>query len=449
MPPGYAKQLFTIDDSPGSQMRPARRSAPNRKAVKHVMNQMNQITIPLEDLFAPGTAPDARNADPIAIGIQVARRYPFLSQPISVGIVGHRVRLSYPAASDRAQAEAACLAKRAAQHAGNGECHRAIDMWQRVLQLVPDNLVARRDIGMAYSELGNFTQARKYLAEALLLDFEDAGSLVALANIAIKQEDYGTAEVYAKKAVAAGPQDAWALNCLGTVLLYTQRQDEALSLLRAAMASDPGLAPSYWAIAYLYRHQGRYSEAEATLRELFIRVRKPDIRYEPIFIQARQLYRQVQESIAESLHPEVSRTVEEFRVAVEMHAGRPIRVVEESSSDGPVARVQLAWQHGRDHHLIHCHSGYPAKLMPHLLAHAIMHVRMGHDAHQAGRCRFYSLSPADRMAALEAFENQLERLVDEGFPLPWIADCVGRLVANLFGALFNYPLDLVVEKKLQ
>jgi hypothetical protein len=53
------------------------------------------------------------------------------------------------------------------------------------------------------------------------------------------------------------------------------------------------------------------------------------------------------------------------------------------------------------------------------------------------------------MAALDAFENQLERLLDEGFALPWIADCVGRLVANLFGALFNYPLDLVAEKRLQ
>jgi hypothetical protein len=78
-----------------------------------------------------------------------------------------------------------------------------------------------------------------------------------------------------------------------------------------------------------------------------------------------------------------------------------------------------------------------------------MHVRLGYEAHQAGRCRFFSLSPADQDAALTAFENPLKRLVDEGFPVPWLADCVGRLEANLFGTLYNCPLDLVVEKRLQ
>jgi hypothetical protein len=87
--------------------------------------------------------------------------------------------------------------------------------------------------------------------------------------------------------------------------------------------------------------------------------------------------------------------------------------------------------------------------MTHLLAHEFMHVRLGYDAHQAGRCRYFSLSPADREAALTAFENPLKRLVDEGFPMPWLADCVGRAVANLFGTLYNCPLDLMVENRLQ
>jgi hypothetical protein len=141
--------------------------------------------------------------------------------------------------------------------------------------------------------------------------------------------------------------------------------------------------------------------------------------------------------------------VEEFRVAVAEHTGWPIRVVEDGSGDGPVAQVQLAWQHRRDHHLIRLQPGYPAKLMPHLLAHAIMHVRLGYDAHPAGRYRVFSLSATDRGAALNTFENRLLRLADEGFPLPWLADCTGRLVANLFGTLYNCPLDLVVEKRLQ
>ena len=413
------------------------------------MNQMSQIIVPLENLFAPGDAPDPNNADPMVIALQVARRYPFLPQPVFIEVERDRIILNYPAASDHARAEAERLAQRAAWHAGNGDCHRAIAIWEQVLQLVPDDLVARRDIGEACSELGDFIKAKYYLSEALLVDFEDIGSLVALANLAVRQEDYGAAEVYALKAVAAGPQNARALNCLGAVQFHTGRHEEALSFLRAAIAFDPEFAPPYGVIAYLSHQQGRHAEAEATLREMFARAKKQDIRSEPIFTQARQLYRKVQDSLAEMQREQARRTAEEFRVAVEKHTGYPIRVVQEGSGDGPVAQVQLAWQHHRDHHLIRCQPSYPTKLMPHLLAHEIMHIRLGYDAHQAERCRYFSLSAANRQAALQAFENRLERLAREGYPVVWLADCTGRLIANLFGALYNYPLDLVVEQKLR
>ena len=37
------------------------------------MNQMSQITIPLENLFAPEAAPEMTNADPMVLAMQVAR----------------------------------------------------------------------------------------------------------------------------------------------------------------------------------------------------------------------------------------------------------------------------------------------------------------------------------------------------------------------------------------
>ncbi len=175
----------------------------------------------------------------MVISLQVARRYHFLPQPVFIEVEEDQIILNYPAASDHAKAVAERLAQRAARHAGNGDCHRAIAIWEQVLQLVPDDLLARRDIGMACSELGDFIKAKHYLSEALLVDFEDIVSLVALANIAVKQEDYGAAEVYAQKAIAAGPQNAWALNCLGAVLFYTGRHEEALSFLRAAIRWAP------------------------------------------------------------------------------------------------------------------------------------------------------------------------------------------------------------------
>jgi hypothetical protein len=119
------------------------------------MNQMSQITVPLEILFALGDAPDPNNADSMVIALQVARRYPFLPQPVFIEVERDRIILNYPAAPDHAKAEAKRLAQRAPRHAGNGDCQRAIAIWEEVLQLVPDELLARRDIGMACSELGD------------------------------------------------------------------------------------------------------------------------------------------------------------------------------------------------------------------------------------------------------------------------------------------------------
>ena len=413
------------------------------------MNQMSQITIPLKNLFAPEAAPEMNNANPMVLAMQVARRYSFLSLPVFMEIEGDRIILKHPGTSDHTQAEAERLASRAAKHAGNGDCHRAIAIWQRVLQLVPADLVARRDIGMACSELGDFAKAKHYLSEALLIDADDIGSLVALATIAVKQNDYATAEVYARKAVAAEPQDAWALNCLGAVLFHTQRQEEARDLFRAAMASAPELASPYVSIAFLYQQQGRYSAAEATLRDMFTKAKKHDIRSEAIFSQARQSYARVQHSLAESQHEQARRTVEGFRGEVERQTGYPIRLVQTSLGDGSSGQVQFAWQHQRDHHLIQCQPDYPACLLPHLLAHEIMHIRLAFNARQAGRGRIFFLSADHRQTALSAFEGRFQRLARQGFPVDRPEEWVDSLAGNLFAALQNVPLDLVVEQNLR
>ena len=91
---------------------------------------MSQITVPLENLFAPGDAPDPNNADPMEIALQFTRRYQFLPQPVFIEVERDRIILNYPAAFEDAKTEAARLAKRAARHAGNGDCHQAIAIWE-------------------------------------------------------------------------------------------------------------------------------------------------------------------------------------------------------------------------------------------------------------------------------------------------------------------------------
>jgi Flp pilus assembly protein TadD len=412
------------------------------------MNEMNQIKIPMEHLLKPGAAPDPENTDLMAIGLEVARQYHFLPQPLFIQTEGNRVILRFPDASEANRAEAARLAERAAKHARNGNHQRAIAIWRRVLELAPSHLVARRDLGMVYSDLGDVAKARQCLGEALLMDPEDVGSLVALANLEIRQKDYTTAEKHARKAVAAEPQNAQALHCLGAVLFYTKRSDEALEVLQTTIKVDPHFAPPYGTVAYLQIRQERIENADRTLRAMFTNATRQNICSAPIFAQARRLFAEVQQTLAEKHQALQCHAVDKLFRSVEQQTGCPIRMMEEKSDCAPVGRVEFAWQHQRDHHRILCSSSYPQIFQPHLLAHEGMHIRLGHEALQAGRSRIFNITEAHQSAVLGAFESRLHRLQRKGYELEPLVDYIGLLLGSLFNALWNVPLDMAVETRI-
>ena len=71
-------------------------------------------------------------------------------------------------------------------------------------------------MAMAYSQMGDNDSAKDHLVELLRIDPADVGGLVALARIYGENEkDYVAGERFARRAVEAAPDDAWALNSLG------------------------------------------------------------------------------------------------------------------------------------------------------------------------------------------------------------------------------------------
>ena len=301
---------------------------------------------------------------------------------------------------------------------------------------------------MVYSELGDVGKARQHLGEALLIDPEDVGTLLALANLEIRQKDYVTAETHARKAVAAEPQNAWATNCLGAVLFYTGRYDQALGVLQDTMKTDPQFATPYGTVAFIHLQQARLELADQTLRNMFAYTKKQDVRSDPIFSQARQLFGAVQQSLMEKHRAEQRQAVDALFHSVEQQTGCPIRVSEENSDYAPVGRVEFSWQHQRDHHRILCSSSYPQRFQPHLLAHEGMHIRLGHEALQAGCSRIFNITEAHQSAVLGAFESRLHRLQRKGYELEPLVDYIGLLLGSLFNALWNFPLDMAVETRI-
>ena len=78
---------------------------------------------------------------------------------------------------------------KATQRAKQGDYRKAVGIWERVIELDPSNVEARRNVGMAYVELQETDKAREHLIEAALLDPKDAWSFVVLGNILAKEDD--------------------------------------------------------------------------------------------------------------------------------------------------------------------------------------------------------------------------------------------------------------------
>jgi len=77
-----------------------------------------------------------------------------------------------------------------------------------------------------------------------------------------------------------------------------------------------------------------------------------------------------------------------------------------------------------------------------------MHIRLGHEALQAGRSRIFNITEAHQSAVLGAFESRLHRLQRKGYELEPLVDYIGLLLGSLFNALWNVPLDMAVETRI-
>src|SRR6266550_855063 len=176
---------------------------------------MREIRLNISDLFEidPQSGDDAK--DLAAITAHVLKHYAFLPKPIAVTVEGSEVVISFPEEPDAKKEEARRLADRAVKRASEGNYEKAIGIYKRVLELQPSFHAARRDLAMAYMEVGDIENATNHLIEVLRSDPKDAWSWVVLGNLYIRQKaDADTGEKFLRKALEIKPNDAWALNSL-------------------------------------------------------------------------------------------------------------------------------------------------------------------------------------------------------------------------------------------
>ena len=325
------------------------------------MSQIRTMRLKIAALFEfEGKTHPANATDVVSITPLVLKQFGFLPQPVTVTVEGDEVVIQYPQEPTAAQAEAARLAERAGKRAAEGNHEKAIGILKRVLELQPSLHSARRDLAMAYVEVGDIDNATNHLIEVLRLNPRDAWSWVVLANLYIRQKsDKDTGEKFLRKALEVSPNDAWALNSLAAVCHERGKSDEAINLFEQAIATNPEFANAYYGEALAYDSAQKPDAALETLGRMFAQAKMQDARSKPVYDGARQLFAKVQVDLAERNQSEAFKLVQNYKADMEILSGYPVRIQEETFASNLGATMQMAWKHKRDFHLLKIRAAYP------------------------------------------------------------------------------------------
>jgi tetratricopeptide (TPR) repeat protein len=411
---------------------------------------MRQIRLNISDLFEidPQSGDDAK--DLAAITTYVLKHYAFLPKPIAVTLEGSEVVISFPEEPDAKREEARRLADRAVKRASEGNYEKAIGIYKRVLELQPSFHSARRDLAMAYVEVGDVENATNHLIEVLRLDPNDAWSWVVLANLYIREKaDLGTGEKFLRKALEIQPNDAWALNSLAAVYQKKGQTDEAIKCFQQAIEANPDFANPYYGRAVALAGANEPEKAADSLKELFTHAKMQDARSLPVYDGARQLFVKLQLDLAQRNHSEAFKCILHYKSEMETLSGFPIRFEETDFEDQLGATIQMAWKHGRDYHVIKTRRGYDPELLAHLEAHELTHLKLESEARRSGKNLFFSTTAKSRETAIRSIGGDIRKLEKERFSEESITKVTLSMVAGLTGFLFNCPLDMLIERYIR
>ena len=398
----------------------------------------------LAGMPVPATPPTPAELEPL-----MRRQFAFLPQPIEVEFDGWKGVISHPQESPAARAEAARLGDKAAKKAAQGDHAHAIRLWKRALELEPSSRTLRRDLAMVCVETGNSDEAKNHLIEVLRFAPDDVWGLVVLGNLfKTADKDTAAAERFINRAVAAKPDDPWALNSLATIRMEQNRLPEALDLFSKAIAARPEFPNPHLGMGLALHNSGRADEAVRVIENLFARGQMQDARSQSVFDEARKFYQSLMVELAEKKHDDAFKAVEVMKRELQSLSGYPVRVQTGDVPGKLAAIMQMAWAHGRDHHLLVHRGDYPEHLLMHLIAHELGHLRLECAARKQNRNRILVATPANREKACGSMAVDVGKLRRMGLDDQTISDLTLDLASGMVRQVSNAPIDLLIERHI-
>lgn len=166
--------------------------------------------------------------------------------------------------------------KAAMKSVANGDLEGAIDLLERCLEMDPEHLTGRFNLGVALSLMDRCDEAIGHLYYVLTQDAGYSGIYTALGEAAFGSYLYheeqanlkrGVMIELLKRAIDQDEQDVDAYFSLGNAYVAIGMAEEALSCLQSALKLDPMSSAIYYMLARAHMILGQFGEAKLMARK--------------------------------------------------------------------------------------------------------------------------------------------------------------------------------------
>lgn len=152
-----------------------------------------------------------------------------------------------------------------------GKVAEAVPYLESLTKSAPANAAVLYNLGIAYSELGQFDEAIIRLKRAVQLDPDYAHAWVGIGNAYYRMHKPEQALQAFEKAVELNPDDGYTHRNLGGILIASKRNDEALVHLRKALKLMPDDPQGIFGLAVALEEVGT-DAADEEADALFLRL---------------------------------------------------------------------------------------------------------------------------------------------------------------------------------
>lgn len=323
----------------------------------------------------------------------------------------------------------------------NNKFNEAIPILLDLIKRNPTNSEYYRTLGQAYSMIGDDESGINYLIDALKWNPKNKYALIMIGNIfARNKNDIETAKRYYQQVIENSPNDAIAINNLGTTLLQAGNTVDSLEYLMKANAINPDYPNSLYGIAFVNQIKGDHQQAFKYVLKCMKKCGKAE----------QELSKNAKQLLFESAR-EISKTDTGKRVFDSYHkhlqekSKKEIRV-EVDNTLQTAAKIELAENYNRNYHLIKYNQKYPAAY--HLMIHELVHLEFVIDAREESSNKLFISNNSNSKIFIDDLKKHRLILKKLGVAEDSIVKFYDSIFKGINRQIFNAPIDLFIEDRL-